>query len=623
VTERAGHPSSPIGRLLGPLSVLSALLLAVVYSLRRTGDSDLWHHLRCGEEFLKAGSIVRTYAFNAGPTSDRPFLNHEWLFQALVAAVEGRSGEMGLIALQVALVLAAFGILFLTVRLVSSNLSLIGLVLGLGIAASSHRFALRPQHVSTVFLALLLAVLHLYQRGDRRWAWALPPMMLVWINVHAECLFGLVIPALFLAVEGWKARTSGSLRALSPLAAALGLSAVAALANPFGAKTIVWPLLVMGEMRGRVEELLPPASPRFLFFWAYCLLAAIAIGVTLVRRPRRVDPTWGLLSALFLVVAWSANRGIPHFVLVSAPLVVACLDGWIQEANFPRAVRLAGLVLPPTAMGALALLVVRDPRYLLPHDGVAYPDGALRFLKTHRLTGGILGEHRWGGYLLWEGRPGLRPFLDGRFYLRRDFEELEALRAARPGWQRVLRERGVGLALLGYPDGAPPWLADALFADPDWALVQWDDVGRLYVERTAHPEVFEQFGNRLVDPDRQLLDLHEGKSPEVVVRIRALTGRDAREESLSWRARILAGNAAFAAGDAAEAAVHYEAAAALLDPPNAWIRWQAARCRLAQGDLPRAEAHIRATLALSPGFQDAVRALADLERRRAAPAPAR
>jgi hypothetical protein len=613
VTGRVEHLSSRTDRRLGLLSVALAGLLAFLYSLRHMSDSDLGHHLRVGEHFLETGSILRTFAFNAGPAADRPFLNHEWLFQALVAGIERRGGEAGLMVLQTALVLTAFGILFLTLRLVSSNLALIGLVLGLGVAASSQRLSLRPQHLTYVFLALLLAILHLYQRGNRRWVWALPPIMLVWVNVHAECLWGLLIPAGFLVVEGCKGWKSGSLRPLAPLTGALGLSALASLVNPFGFKTVIWPLIVMGEMGGRVEELLRPTTSRFLFFWVYCALAAIAVGLSLFRKPQGLDPTWGLLSLVFLGVAWTANRGIPHFVFVSAPLVVAGLDSWWQEARISPLLRKVLLVLPPSAMGILALLIVRDPRYLLPHDGVPYPEGAIRFVKEQRLSGGIFNEHIWGGFLLWEGRPGLRPMIDGRAYLKSDFDEMEALRAARPGWQRLFRERAIGMALLSYPAGAPPWLADALFADPNWALVHWDDVSRLYVERTLHPEAFARFGNRLVEPDRQLLDQHEGKGPLQIASIRQLTERMAELEPRSYRARILAGNAAFASRDSAKALGHYEAALPLLDPPNAWIHYQIASCALLLGDRSRAADHLRATLRLAPEFQEARQKLEGLQ----------
>lgn len=591
----------------------TALGLAVIYSLRRMGDSDLWHHLRCGEHLFHTGSILRTFAFNAGPAAAQPFLNHEWLFQALVYALEHAGGEPALMALQVGLVLATLAILYRTLRLHSSNLALVGLVMGLGIAASSHRLSLRPQHLTYLLLALLLHVLHLHERGRRRGVWALPALMLVWVNVHAECLWGLLIPAVFLFVEWLKARASGMPSGLAALARALALTAAATLVNPFGFKTAIWPLLVMREMWGGVEELLPPVTPRFAFFWAYCVLVALSVA----WKPRRVDPTWAVLSAIFALIAWTANRGIPHFVLVSAPLVVACLDAGLGELRTPRALRLLAQAMPVAAMALLAALVVRSPAYLRPYDGVPYPEGAVRFLRAESLAGGVCSEHLWGGFLLWQGRPGLRPYIDGRFFARSAFEELAAVRAARPGWPAVLERNGITIALIGYASSAEPWLADALFASPSWWLVYWDDVSQLYLEDVpANAAAIERFGSRLINPDRQLLYQYAGVPPALAARAREVAERNAGLAPRSYRARIMAGNACLALGDAAAAAEHYEAALAVLDPPNAWIHYQIARCRLRLRELRAAEAHLEACLALAPDFAEGRSALVEVRRLR-------
>src|SRR3990172_143005 len=179
--------------------------LAFLFSLRRMSDTDLWGHLKCGEYFFEKGAILRTYYYNCS-WPDFPYLNHEWLFQAIIYKVHFYFGELGLMALQLSLVLLSFFILYRILRLYTDNASVISFILSIGIIASSHRFALRPQHFSYVFFLYFLFSLHLYQRGDQRYAYLMPLLMVVWVNMHAESLWGIVVPAVFLVVEYAKSR---------------------------------------------------------------------------------------------------------------------------------------------------------------------------------------------------------------------------------------------------------------------------------------------------------------------------------------------------------------------------------------------------------------------------------
>jgi hypothetical protein len=114
--------------------LVSAFLLAAIYSLRRMADTDLWAHLKCGEYLFLHNTILKTHYFNCS-WPDFPYVNHSWLFQAIIYFLDRISGEPGLIALQVLLVIVAFCILSRTLRLYTGSLTIISLVLSLGILA--------------------------------------------------------------------------------------------------------------------------------------------------------------------------------------------------------------------------------------------------------------------------------------------------------------------------------------------------------------------------------------------------------------------------------------------------------------------------------------------------------
>ena len=306
-------------RILDILLITGLFCLVFVLSLRRLSDYDLWGHLKAGEYLFRTGSILTTHYFNCS-WPEFPYLNHEWLFQAISYGLYNYGGEALLVALQMFLVLFSFALLYKTVRLYSDNIPVIVFVLALGVLASSHRFVLRPQHFSYVFLLTNLYCLHQYTKGRTGYLYLLPPVMLLWVNIHAESLWGIAVPAIFLVTEaaGVYFRHERNTN-LKKLFFVFVLVVLASLINPFTYKTVIWPFLVMSEQFAGVEELLPPNTLKYLPFWIYfgifVLAAFFSIG--------RIKIHFLFVAVFFSVAAWIANRGIPHFIFASAPVVVA------------------------------------------------------------------------------------------------------------------------------------------------------------------------------------------------------------------------------------------------------------------------------------------------------------
>jgi len=580
----------------------AAFLTAAVYSLRRMSDTDLWGHLKCGEYFWQHGAILKTYLFNCS-WPDFPYINHEWLFQAVIYGIQAASGEAGLVALQVLLVVIAFFLLYKTLRLVSDNLALVSIVLALGIMASSHRFSLRPQHFSYVFLLYFLYSLYQYQRGARIYAWFMPLVMLLWVNMHAECLWGIMVPAVFIAVEYGKSLWSKGRPALpmKPLLIIYGLIAAASLVNPFTYKTVFWPLFVMREQFGGVEELLPPLGVKYLFFWIYVAVFAASSAVNL----KRVDATWLMLSLAFAVVALTANRGVPHFVFFSAPVIVANLDGVFSRyaksaLHHPRRIfvlKLAFLIL----IGSVLAAVVTSPRYFNRYDNVSYPGDALAFIKSQGVRGNVINEHLWGGFIIWQAYPRLRPYIDGRFFHKKFYEEFFPLLAGNPGWEKVLSKYDITIALLRYAESDTGRLNDRLFVSPDWRLVYWDDEALVYLKVSdANRKVIEQFGNNLVNPDRQFLTGYEGRPDVFIGSAQRAFDSNLRFAVRSYKALILSANADFALRDYASALKKYEDSLRYMDAGNAWVYFRMAECSRNIGDLAATEQYLQKSLSLAP-----------------------
>jgi hypothetical protein len=586
--------------------------LAFVYSLRRMSDTDLWGHLKCGEYFFQHGAILKTYFYNCS-WPDFPYMNHEWLFQAVIYRVYEFSGEWGLVALQVTLVLASFWLLYRILRIYTDNIPLISFILFLGIIASSHRFALRPQHFTYVFFLSFLFSLHRYQRGDRKFAWLMPPVMVIWANMHAESLWGIVVPGIFVAAEYLRRRINRERgKDLRTLAVIFFLTVCASMANPFTYKTVVWPFFVMKEQFAGVEELLSPTHPRYLFFWLYCLLFVLSTAFNI----RRVNPVWLTLGILYAAVAWTANRGIPHFVFVSAPLIAVNCRDLLERARekfrippfTSDGMRLALL----SCVGIILISVLASPAYLKKYDNVPYPEGALKFLRDHGVKGNVFNHHPWGCFIIWNSYPSLRPYIDGRFFHKKFYDEFNYISSVGPGWQELLDRYQITIALLPYSATDQGTLNDRLFSGIHWRLVYWDDVSLLYLKDSeGNRPVIEQFGDSVINPDRELYDYRE-TSPDMLRQANAVAERNILSAKNSYKAFLLSANTHFAMGEYLLALKRFGDSLDHGWPGNAATYYRMALCYRNMGDLAGAEAYLRKSLAGDPDYGPAQQQLREV-----------
>jgi hypothetical protein len=78
------------------------------------------------------------------------------------------------------------------------------------------------------------------------------------------------------------------------------------------------------------------------------------------------------------------------------------------------------------------------------------PVAAVEYIDAHRPPGPLFNSYNWGGYILWALYPEYPSFVDGRTDLFDDEVLREYLTAWRAddGWQAVLEDRGIRLALL-------------------------------------------------------------------------------------------------------------------------------------------------------------------------------
>lgn len=391
---------------------LGVLMLATVRD--RFHDPDMWWHLKVGEIIWNTRALPRADLFSY-TTGNHPWIPHEWLAEWTIYAAYRVGGYGGLMLwLSGFAALVVIGVYALSwMRSGNAKVALVG-----GLAAwlfATMGLAVRPLILGHLFLVAELIIIELARTRGSRWLWLLPPLFALWVNCHGSFALGLVV----LAVYTVASRVSFPVPAGWPKPAArllplvLLLSAAALLVNPIGPKLALYPLDLLFNQSLNVQVVdewqpLPLLSPRGI---GVVLVAGLVSAMALAGRARlQLDEASLLL--LGTVLAVRHERMTFAFGILAAPVLCRVLrDVW--EAYRPdRDYRAANAVLMAVA-AVLAAVAFPGQAALEEQVKRANPVGAVNYIRSAGLSGPMLNEYTFGGFLIW-ALPEHKTFIDGR-----------------------------------------------------------------------------------------------------------------------------------------------------------------------------------------------------------------
>jgi hypothetical protein len=452
------------GRRLAPLFVaLAAFAIALATP---PGDPDTYWHLASGKWMLDHGQLLRTDVFSS-TVSGQPYSVGEWLGQIVLYVAYLAGGWTGLVILRGLLVgVCAFFLTRVALRggapvIVAVPVSCAALLL------SEIVWTDRP-HLFTLALFPLLLDLLLVARAERiRLLLAVPPLILLWTNLHGGYAVGLALVGIF-TLEALLTRRSFAAFAITAMTAfaaslvdpgSLGLGAAAAHAT--------------APPRFIVEESSPDVTRPAGFVFAAFIIGTLALAM-------RGGGTWLdlLLLAPLLWLGLSAQRHMPYFAFAAVPFISMALprawapfEAWLSRRRpYPRAA-VVGLGAGVAAMALAGLAFVPSAP-----DERVYPTAALAAVRSS--SGVVLNEYDWGGYLIWRA-PERPVFVDGRLFpfLPDVFADWREAVELGPRWKAVLDRYEVAQVLLR-PDRA---LVSAL-REQGWRVVT-EDAHAVLLER--------------------------------------------------------------------------------------------------------------------------------------------
>ncbi|HZL99388.1 MAG TPA: hypothetical protein VFD43_03965, partial [Planctomycetota bacterium] len=341
----------------------------------------------------------------------------------------------------------------------------------------------RAQMFTLLFTAALMLQLARDRGGHRRWVITWIMLHVLWLNLHAGFVVGLVLLAGHAAEQAWRRQP------ISHLLLALAGCVVLVPANPYGLAYVDFLWHSLRLPRPAIREWLPAWEAPAAIIGVFALSLLLVVYALARIGPRRLP---GLL--LLAATAWAGlmhQRHLSIYAIVWVSLVPAWLDrtalgAALHDVWRRRSAAVASISAVLAVICLSATLAHRPWRVTLPsqpgeHPDLTYPVGAVAWLDEVGFQGNLHVPFLVGAYVAWKLNPSVKVSLDSRYEVAYPPAALDDNRdtyAARPGWEQRLDVQGTTDAVLVPVQSK---LAAALPASPDWRRAYRDDAFELYV----------------------------------------------------------------------------------------------------------------------------------------------
>ena len=526
------------------LLALFLLFLITIPMLTKIFTSDFGTHIAIGREIVQSRTIADKEFLNY-PSLGRYNPNGEWGFQAILYLVYSVGGFYGVSFLVWAIVFGIYLLIHRATVLRGANPLLAVLAIFAFSGFLRIRIQPRPEIFTYLFISLTIFILTVYYYGARkRIIYAIPPLVLLWANMHPTYLMAFVLSGAFfadaLARAAWRREFRWDLLKIwifPPLiAGALGL--IVCGLNPHGYDAILTPLRLIsrGESGGgsgilmSISELTPVKGTGFFVYYkaaAWFACASILLGI-IGRRVLLIDL---FLFAIAFKGAWDSARAVSMMGMFLAPGAALQLTGCLERvggrlslneapieerkdpgkgkgknrqiaekaskaapkthrsgwSSFRKVAPAAALATALAAFGGTTLAFsFSQLEYGIGMTEHKFSFAAADFLRKNPVPGKMFNFFDIGGFLDWQLYPQALTFIDGRTYNQEVFMEHQVVTGAMPGWEKVLEKYGINYIVLKSMDSSGMILpiVPVLANSPGWSLVFSDGLFVVFVRNT-------------------------------------------------------------------------------------------------------------------------------------------
>lgn len=398
------------------------LIVAVLFififllNLKKVYNPDVFYHLKMGEIVSKTGGAVNTEQFSFIKKGLR-IIHHEWLGDLILYKIYSITGYAGLSIFKTLIVAISFLLLFLCMIKIYGHIIMMSLFFILYAFSLQFIAVEKPVIFTIFFIAFLITILH---SKSKYLIFFLPPLFLLWANVHPGFLFGLLYYLTFIIgyfYDSLRERNLDIKKFLLYFIIFLIASGFTLL-TPYGYRLFlkiyeqraISEFLIMDELNMlRILQLHVP------FILGLFLLILVFYNIKHLKL-KNLMPFF-----FFTAIALLSANAIAIFLYISIPSLAEIININLEKnrviiEQISKSLFTKFLSVIISAVFVISILFVKYPEYITGLYGTGklnlyYPENAIRFIKEHNLSGKWFNSIEFGGAIVMEGTPEMLPFV--------------------------------------------------------------------------------------------------------------------------------------------------------------------------------------------------------------------
>jgi pentatricopeptide repeat protein len=407
-------------------------------------DGDIWFHLTYGRYMLENGTLTPDHSVFSWTPADKSRIYCAWMPQIAFYSLYRAFGMGSIFSIRY-LVIALFTGLALkfswgVMRSSPGSVPLVMLIILLGLLMGQAGLLLKAELFSFLFMSLGVFLWFQAKRSydtrlSRLYIYAIPCLMLVWVNSHGAFIFGVFLLICIAAGElvSWIFRLPS--RLIQPLVphatAALILSLAAVLITPYGWSYPAQLVQTLGSetLSSQVQTVAAYFSifspnvtgAHLIEYLAVSLVIFVALVVLSFKRNRHLDPTVLSIGIPFMFLYFKYMRSTYFWAVVFVFTALELLRSASSDSlAAPRRLAAATQVLIAATIvffsARMTAEAVFSPKVGINAVHFNDPVEEAGFIRDN-LQGLRMGNtYNCGSYLAWYLWPGHKVLIDGRYF---------------------------------------------------------------------------------------------------------------------------------------------------------------------------------------------------------------
>jgi hypothetical protein len=499
------NPQSKIISFLTP-SIAAIILISVFLSQIFSAahgllmDCDTGYHIRAGEYILDTLSIPKhdMFSFLSPPI---PWTAHEWLSEVMMGAIHGIFGLAGIFIFFSTLISFVYYFLFKILQSLKANIIIATIVIISVIASSQMHWLARPHIFSMLLVLLWYFLLDAYQYDKKNILYLQIPLMLLWVNLHAGFIIGIILNGIYLfgnmveLISSPSPERSIYKKKVIFLGLITVVCLIVSLVNPYGYQILLFPFKLITEkfIMNNIGEYL---SPNFHSAWAIPFEAFLLFTLAVLAFSKeRLNLVELLLILLFLHMSLYSARYIPLFSIMAAPIVAKQLKRLLATSNgkffdflnrkgasFSEMDAAGKDFIWPAVVFLIIVVLLFSGQLKADFDPDNKPVAASIFLEKEHINGNMFNNDEFGDYFIYRNYPAYKVFIDGRndMYGVEKLKEYHRVINFEHGWEDILEKYNITWII--YDSSSP--LSRYLMQNKNWRLIYSDKVASIFLKET-------------------------------------------------------------------------------------------------------------------------------------------